>query len=648
MSFTPDIRDDFYSFVNAEWISTHPIPPDKTSVNAFSELNDKAEEDLRTLVDEIVNNTGNEPGSLSRKIGDFYRTGMDTEVTEQRGITPLGEEFARIDSITTISDVQTILPYLALCGIDPLFGIFAHPDPKNSDLMIAGLSQGGLGLPTKEYYFRADPESARVRNEYKMHIRNMFGLLGDDQALAEISAERIMQIETQLADASFSPEENRDPIATYNKMDVTTFENKTPHLGWTLFLEGLGYPDIAELNVRQPRFFSGLDALMTDIPPADWKIFFRWKLIATTSHCLSHKFEEELFHFYGTVLSGQQQMRPRWKRVLGVLDGALGFALGKLYVETHFPEESRRSVIELVLNLKESFRRRITELSWMTPETKRAALDKLESMNLKIGYPDEWPDYSLLKVGSDSYVQNLIRAMNFNLLHGPFGLDKVGRPVDRSVWYMTPQTVNAYYSPEKNEIVFPAAILQPPFFSIDADPATNYGAIGSVIGHEMVHAFDDSGRKFDKSGNLRDWWTKTDEDEFSRRSQKIVDQFNKYEVFPGVFVNGNLALGENIADLGGVTVACLALAFSRNKRKPDGIIRKLRCDKEFFIGYARAWRENIRDETLRNNVLSDEHAPSRLRVNGVLSNIPAFYDAFPSIQPGDPMYREPEIRTDLW
>jgi len=640
--------DDFYLYVNGDWISDHPVPPDKTAYDVFTELNDTTEEHLRSLIEEVAGNSGAEQGSLPRKIGDLYRTGMDSDTIERLGLTPIHEVLDRIESIHQVSDIQPVIAYLVTCGIAACFELFAEIDAKNSTMMIAGLAQGGLGLPNKEYYLKEDPESKNIRIKYQDHIAKMCGFLDISADSARTAAETVMNMETRLAEASFSPEENRDPNATYHKVSIDGLQEISPGIDWTAFFPIIGHPGIEEINVHQPRFFTELGRMVSNIGIDEWKIFLRWKVITTLAPFLDSRIEQENFAFYGKILNGQPRMKPRWKRVLATVNFALGEAIGKLYVERYFPPEAKKRMIALVENLIETFRSRIEHLSWMGPDTRKEALEKLSRIHLKIGYPDIWQEYRELEIDSGPYVINVLRAMKYDFRKGPQGLDKAGKPVDRTTWYMHPQTINAYYDPGMNEIVFPAAILQPPFFGMDADDAANYGAIGAVIGHEMTHGFDDTGRKYDRDGNLRDWWTEEDEKKFTRKAQVLADQYSAQEVLPGLHANGRLTLGEDIADFGGLTIAYHAYVKLNKEhgksQDPDGFTDIQR----FFISYATIWRENIRPEALRNHVLSDVHAPNHLRVNCVVFNMPEFYAAFPDITPENKLYRPPEQRPEIW
>lgn len=640
--------DDFYQYVNGDWISGHPVPPDKTAYDVFTELNDTTEDHLRSLIEEVAGNSGAEQGSLPRKIGDLYRTGMDSDTIERLGLTPIHEVLDRIESIHQVSDIQPVIAYLVMCGIAPCFELFAEIDAKNSTMMIAGLAQGGLGLPNKEYYCKEDPDSKNIRIQYQDHIARMCEFLDISADSARTAAQTIMNMETRLAKASFSPEENRDPDATYHKESIDGLQEISPEIDWAAFFSITGYPGIEKINVHQPRFFMELGRMVSAIGIDEWKTFLRWKVITALAPFLDSRFEGENFAFYGKILNGQPQMKPRWKRVLAAMNFALGDAIGKMYVDRYFPPEAKKRMLVLVENLRETFRTRIEHLSWMGPDTRKEALQKLSRMHLKIGYPDTWQEYRELEIGTDSYVTNILRAMKYDFRKGPQGLDKAGKLVDRTTWYMHPQTINAYYDPGMNEIVFPAAILQPPFFGMEADDAANYGAIGAVIGHEMTHGFDDMGRKYDRDGNLRDWWIEDDEKKFTLKARAIADQYSAQEVLPGLTANGHLTLGEDIADFGGLTIAYHAYSKVQSghekERNPGGFTDFQR----FFISYTIIWRENTRPEALRNRVLSDVHAPNNLRVNCVVFNMPEFYSAFPDITPENRLYRPPDQRPEIW
>jgi putative endopeptidase len=639
--------DDFYEYVNGAWIDNHPVPDNKSSYGEFRVLRDKTEEQVRALVEEAANNTSAKEGSLDRKIGEWYRMGIDTAAIERQGIAPLEGEFALIDNISNIFDVQNVSANLTgLYSFGPFFAFFAYVDPKDSRIMMATIFQSGLGLPDRDYYFREDNESVKIRKEYLNHVARMFTLLGDTPENASNNANTILRMETRLAKSSFTNVENRDPIKTCNKMTLEELASFAPGYDWEKFVSGIGCPKVKEVNVMNPPFVKELGVMMQNESVADWKTFLRWRLISSTAFYLNSAFENESFDFNQRKLNGQEQMEPRWKRVIKAESAYLGDPIGRLYVRKHFDQESKSRMLDMVDNLKMAFRYRLRNLTWMEESTKERALEKLDRMDVKVGYPNKWRDFSALEIKNDSYLKNVLRARGFGFNHGINGMDKIGKPVDRDLWHMSPQEVNAYNDPTNNLIVFPAGILQPPFFNKDADDAINYGAIGAVIGHEMIHGFDDQGRQYDKDGNLTGWWTKEDEEKFNKSTRILVDEYTNFEVLPGLSINGNLTLGENIADFGGLTMSYLAyhLAMKEEPKMIDGFTG----DQRFFLSFAQIWRESIRDEALRTLVLTDPHSPDRFRVNGALFNVPEFYMAFPEIKPGNRLYRPEDQRPIIW
>jgi len=637
--------DDFFAYANGNWLKNNPIPADKNARDAFDELFEKNRHDIKEIIEEAAATQGVQAGSNTEKIGTFFNSGMDSLSIEQKGIIPLKLFFDKIDAIRNISDIQSVVAFFQTYQISPFFYLFSNQDSKNSTSVIAQCYQSGTGLPERDYYFNIDEATKKIREKYMIHLTKMFELLNEDPSSAQKNANTIMKMETQLAKASFSNVENQDPRKTYNKVTLDGLSKLTPYINWHSYFTEVGYPGLSEINVSQTGFMKELGNMLKTVPVDDWKTFLRWHLINSTAPYLSKAFVDQNFDFYSRTLSGQEKMEPRWKLVLDVTSNSLGEAIGQLYVNKYFPPVARQKMTDLVMNLKKSLKLRIENLSWMGPETKKEALAKLEKMGVKVGYPDKWRDYSGLAVSSQSYVLNVLNSSAFEF---KYTMDKIGKPVDPAEWGMTPQTVNAYYNPNRNEIVFPAGILQPPFFNMDADDAINYGAIGMVIGHEMTHGFDNMGRQFDKDGNLRDWWTKEDSKAFETHTSMLVDQYNHYEVLDSTFVNGKLTLGENIADLGGCTVAYNAYKLSlegKEKPKPiDGFTNLQR----FFLSYAQIWRTNMRDEELRRRVKVDEHSPAKIRINGVVYNMPEFYDAFPDIKPENKLFRQVEQRPVIW
>jgi len=652
-SMNPSVKtgDDFYEYVEGTWLKSHQVPADKSRYGEFEIVKDRTYDHVKKIVERAANNTSASKGSLEQKIGVFYRVGMDNTTLEKQRLDPIKDELRLIDNISSTSDVQAVSTQMMEYGMDPFFSVYAAPDKKNSKVMIATLTQGGLSLPDKDsqdkdFYLRQDNESIKTREQYLTHVTKMFVLLGDNPKIAENNAKTVLRIETRLAKASFSNVENLDEIKTYNKMSLDELQAFAPGINWSHLLCVFNHPDVSELNVRNPSFFKELSTVIQDEGVADLKTFLRWKLILATSPYLSSDLEKENFDFYKGKIKGQQEMQPRWKRVIDVENNAIGEAIGRFYVDKYFDASSKAKMQEMVANLKKAFRERIQNLIWMEPETKKKALIKLESLDVQVGYPDEWLNYSKLEVKNDSYVMNVLRASNFKFHHGPYGIDRIGKPVDRKLWEMNPQEVNAYADPNKIIIVFPAGILQSHFFSKDADDAVNYGAIGAIIGHEMTHHFDSQGRKYDASGNLTDWWTTKDTDNFEKSTRALVDEYNKFEVLPGLYINGNLTLQENIADFGGLTMAYHAYKLSL-KGEPE-VIDGFTGDQRFFLSFAQIWRESDTKEFLRTQTLTNMHSPSKFRVNGVVYNVPEFYRAFPSVKPGDELYKPESERPVIW
>ncbi len=637
--------DDFYSYTNGTWLKNNPIPADKNSKDAFDELFERNRANIREIITEAASSKEVEAGSNKQKIGTFYKSGMDTVKIGEQGIKPLKAFFDKIESIKTINDVQLTGAFFQSYSITTFFYLFSNQDSKNSNNVIAQCYQAGLGLPERDYYFNNDESTKKIRDKYLIHLTKMFELLKDAPAVAEKNARTVMSIETQLAKASFTNIENQDPQKTYNKFDIAGLNKLSPNLEWAAYFAQTGYPDLKEINIYQPGFFKELGNMMKSVSVNDWKTFLRWQLINNTASLLSKDFENQNFDFYYTTLSGQEKKEPRWKLVLDATSSSLGEAIGQLYVEKYFPPVAKERMTALVMNLKTSLKQRIENLAWMGPQTKQEALAKLDNMKVKVGYPNKWRDYSGLEITTDSYVMNVLNSQAFEFR---YTMNKVGKPVDREEWGMTPQTVNAGYYPNKNEIVFPAGILQPPFFNLDADDAVNYGAIGMVIGHEMTHGFDNQGRQFDKDGNLRDWWTKDDSKAFDDRAAILIDEYNKFEVLDSAYVNGKLTLGENIADLGGATISFNAYKLSLAGKETPKLIDGFTDTQRFFLSYAQIWRTNMRDAELRKRVKTDVHSPAKVRINGVVYNMPEFYAAFPDVKTGDKLFRAPEQRPVIW
>ncbi len=644
MDTTVKPGDDFYKYANGSWLKNNPIPAEYSRYGAFETLQEENYIQLKTILTEASEDKNAAVGSVNQKIRDFYNSGMDTLKIEKDGISPLKAELDQINAFATAADVQKMLIQQHASGNYPLFYIFSSQDEKNSNQVIAMTYQGGLGLPDRDYYLSDDMRSKEIRTSYIKHMTKMFVLAGSTPEQAAKDADIVMKIETDLAKISSTRLELRNPVANYNKTDLAGLQKMAPGIDWQAYCTGIKLQATNEINVGQPKFISGMAKMITTVPVADWKVYFRWDLINSAAASLSSEFDKEHFAFYGTVLSGIKEQRPRWKRMIDQTSSSLGEAVGQLYVQKFFPPEAKKRMIELVDNLKISLGERIQSLEWMSEVTKKEAEAKLAKINVKIGYPDKWIDYSSMSIGTESYYANKKNARQFEVNRD---MAKIGKPVDRSEWGMTPQTINAYYSPNMNEIVFPAAILQPPFFFMDGDDAVNYGAIGMVIAHEMTHGFDDQGRQYDKDGNLHDWWQAEDSKNFEAKTKVLVDQFDNYKMLDSLRVDGKLTLGENIADLGGMSVAYNGLQKALEGKNKEAKIDGFTPDQRFFLSYAQVWRANIRDEETMRRLKEDVHSPGEARVNGIVYNIPAFYTAF-NIQPTDARYIAMENRADIW
>jgi putative endopeptidase len=631
---------DFYRFAAGNWVKENPVPSDKARWSGFDELQDRNWKLIRELLEETA--AGRIPGKPAKIVGNFYRSAMDTNRIERLRFRPIEKDLAKIGSVRNLEGYFRLLADLQERGVGALFGGGVIPDARNSSVYQLKIGQGGLGLPDRDYYLAEG--FAKQRTAYREHVTKMLGLLGDP---AEVSAARagvILELETELAKAGKSRVDLRDPNANYNRLTLSELESRYPHIPWKPFLKASGVGGVKEVNVGQTNFFAALDGLLVSRPLEDWKTYLRWHLLRSTASFLHREVEEANFAFYGTVLSGQPQPEPRWQRSAKGVDGSIGEALGQLYVERHFPAAARVRMAALVADVKAVFRDRLSKLEWMSEATRQKGLVKFDRFTQKIGHPEKFREYAF-PVTEGDYLGNIQRASQFESRRQAA---RLGKAVDRSEWRMTPQTVNAYFSPLQNEIVFPAGILQPPFFDLEADDAINYGAIGVVIGHEITHGYDDSGRQYDADGNLNDWWTEADAKEFQVRSQKLVDQYGAYEPLPGKKVNGRLTLGENIADLGGTSIAYealqRALARDPSKRKNvDGFTPEQR----FFLSLSQLWRTNFREAELMRRLTVDPHSPGMYRAVGPHVNLKEFYDAF-GIREGTPMYRPMEQRAKIW
>ena len=634
---------DFNQFANGGWNAKNPIPAAFPRWGRFNLLAEQNNDRLREILDAAASSHGAAKNSNERKIGDFYGSCMDEAKIEAEGAKPLQPEFERIEQLKDLKGLGSLIARFHLNGIGGLFNFGAAQDFKNSTQIIANAAQGGLSLPDRDYYTKTDEKSQQVRSDYLKHVARMFELLGDAPAKAQAEAQTVLSIETKLAENSMTRVQRRDPNAVYHKMTLAEARALAPHFGWDEYFQGIGLRGTPAINVGQPDFFKALDAALATLPLADLKTYLRWRVIDAAAASLSKKFVDEDFDFKGRILTGTKENLPRWKRCVQSTDRALGEAVGQVYVEKNFPPASKERMLTLVKNMVAALREDITTLGWMSPQTRQQAITKLEAFARKIGYPDKWRDYSALNVDRSSFVGNLMRARAFEVNRN---LNKIGKPLDRTEWGMTPPTVNAYYNPSMNEIVFPAGILQAPFFDASADDAVNYGAIGAVIGHEMTHGFDDQGAQFDAEGNLKNWWTDTDLKNFKERTECVVKQFDAFVVDPkdNLRQNGKLVVGEAVADLGGLTIAYAAFQKSiENKRLAP--IDGFTPEQRFFLGFAQVWAGTSRPEFERLQTNTDPHPLGRFRVNGTVSNMPQFAQAF-GCKAGDPMVRAD--RCQIW
>jgi len=645
---------DFYRFAAGDWVKNNPVPADKARWASFSELAERNWYLIHEILDSATADTTSSVHSPRREVGDFFASAMDTNRIERLGFKPLKDDLKRIDQIKSTKDLFALLADFHKRGIGGMFSDGIGPDAKNSSIYAFELDQGGLSLPDRDYYLK--DSFAETRDKFRAHVIKMFTLLGEKPAEATTNAATVIDLETELAKVSRSRVDLRDPDKNYNKFATAEFLAKCPAIQWDVYFTGSGLaatpgspgkglvPLTYEI-VGQPEFFEAVDKLVQARPLADWKVYLRWHLLHSSAPYLHRAVEQENFAFYGQVLSGQKEEEPRWKRAAHVIDGNIGEALGQLYVEKYFPADAKARMNELVENLKAVFRDHLEKVQWMTEPTRAKALTKFTRFTQKIGYPDKFRDYSSVDIRRDDYLGNVRRAAAFETHRETV---RLGKPVDKTEWGMTPETVNAYFNPSFNEIVFPAGILQPPFFDVTMDDAVNYGAIGVVIGHEITHGYDDQGRKYDADGNLNSWWSDDDAKAFEARAQKVVDEYDAFEPLPGLHVNGKLTLGENLADLGGVNIAYdalqRALAKDPSKRKNvDGFTPEQR----FFISFAQIWRTNTREAEARRLATVDPHSPGQFRSIGPLVNVQMFYDAF-GIKEGDPMWRAPELRAKIW
>jgi putative endopeptidase len=626
--------DDFYEFAMGGWMKNNPIPPEFPSWGSFTILADRNQSSMRGILEASMK--ANPPtGSNQQKIADFYASCMDTTAIDASAIKPVAADLGAIDKLKESSELQPLISRLQQTGSGYLFNFDSTQDLDDSTQVIAEVEQGGLGLPERDYYTRSDDKSKQLRADYVAHIAKMFALAGDSAEKADAEAQTAMNFETTLANASMPRAQMRDPHAVWHKMTLPQLEGLAPGFPWEAYFRERNAPQFSAVNVAQPDFFKEANRLLTEAPINQWKSYLRWHVIHASANELSDAFVQENFNFYGAKLSGSKEIQPRWKRCVQSVNRNLGEALGQVYVEKYFPPEAKAHAREMVLNLIAALKSDIPVLTWMGPETKKEALEKLQAFQIKIGYPDKWRDYSALSVERSGYLANVRRSISFEHARD---LHKIGKLVDRAEWGMTPPTVNAYYNSTMNEIVFPAGILQPPFFDPKADDAINYGGMGAGIGHEITHGFDDEGSQFDGKGNLRDWWTKEDRKNFDQRATCVQQQFDGYEVEPGLHENGKLVLGESIADLGGLAISYAAYEKSIEAKRPPSL-DGFTPEQRFFLGWAQVWGANLRPEYARLMANSNPHPISRFRVNGPLSNMELFAKAFGCKQ-GDAMVRE--------
>ena len=637
-------QDDLFRHVNGAWLDSHEIPDDRASDGTFHRLRDEAEEHVRDLLDRLAEQE-HEPGSEAQQVGDLYASFLDEEHIEALDAEPIAADLAAIDALADTTELARLLGRLGRQGLSGAFGLAVFADARQSDRYAVYLVQGGIGLPDEAYY--REDSFAEVREAYVGHVARLLALSGLSEADAADQAARVMALETRLASHHWDQVRDRDAEATYNPYDRAGLEALAPAFDWAAWLDGLAAPAtlLDRVVVREPSAIEGMGAALAEVPLADWKAWLRWHVVHESAALLSSRFVEENFDFYGRTLTGAQELRARWKRGVGAVESALSEALGKLYVEEHFPAAAKAQMLELVDHLIEAYRQSIAGLAWMTDETRARALEKLERFTPKIGYPDRWRDYSALEIVPGDLVGNLRRAAAFEAERD---LGRVGQPVDRDEWFMSPQTVNAYYNPLMNEIVFPAAILQPPFFDPEADAAVNYGAIGAVIGHEIGHGFDDQGSRYDGDGNLNDWWTDADRSAFEERTGALIAQYDVLEPAqaPGHHVNGAFTVGENIGDLGGLAIAHAAYRIAVAEEEPP-VLDGLDGHQRFFWAWAQAWRTKSRDAEVVRLLAIDPHSPPEFRCNAVVRNIDGFHEAF-GVTEGDALWLDPAERVDIW
>lgn len=634
-------QDDFFDYVNGSWVQNTEMPADKARWGTFDALGEQSQKDVRALVDEVSAADNVEAGTPVQKIRDFYNSYMDADAATAKGITAIRSDLDAIGAVTDMDGVFRSFSKLAVFGVNSPIGMGIFSDMKDPDVNAIYVAQSGLTLPDRDYYLKDDEQFVTGRQLYLDYVTNIFGLAGYENGADR--AERLLSLESRLAEVMWTKEENRDWSKRYNPMDIDALNDLAPQINWTLGFETAQIPTDSQFLVSQPSYFEAAGKIIADTPLDTWKDYMTFQTISTFAPVLGDQFSELSFNFFRKGLSGVDEQEPRWKRAVNSVNGNMGELLGQLYVEKHFQAESKARMDIMIQNLIKAYEVSILELEWMSEDTKQQALDKLHKFTPKIGYPDKWIDYSKLEIVEGDLVANV---KNGSVFAYNREIDKLDKPVDKSEWGMTPQTVNAYYNPVWNEIVFPASILQPPFFNVNADEAVNYGGIGAVIGHEIGHGFDDSGRRFDGDGVLRDWWTDEDTVKFDERKNALAAQYDGYDVLDGLTINGQFTSGENIGDLGGLSIAYLAYKMSLNGEEAP-VIDGWTGDQRFFLGWAQVWRSKARDAETKRRLTVDPHSPPKFRANGAAVNVPAFYEAF-DVQEGDGMYLAPEDRVKIW
>ncbi len=631
--------DNFTQYVNGTWVKNTPIPDDKASYGVGYIVYEESEDNVKKIIEESASGDFAQ-GSDEQKVGDLYESYMNLEKRNSLGAAPLKAELEKIDAIASYDDLATYFGYANKVSINVPLGLFVYQDFKDPTIYTIYTWQSGLGLPDRDYYLKEDDRSKEIRAKYLEHMAKMFDLGG--VANGEAAAKTVMGLETKLAEKQMEKEKTRDLVSLYNMFPVDTLSNIMPSFNWTAFLAEAGMEKQEKLGVLMLDYSKALDKIITETDLATWKTYLKWSAIDANASILNEAMDQQNWEFYSKELRGTKEQRPLWRRAVSAVNGTMGEVVGKVYVKKHFPPEAKERMETLVQNLLKAYEVSINELDWMSDDTKKEALDKLSKFTPKIGYPDKWKEYDF-EIKPEDLFGNISRSRMYEYNRE---LAKLGQPIDKDEWGMTPQTVNAYYNPTLNEIVFPAAILQPPFFDLNADDAVNYGAIGAVIGHEIGHGFDDSGSTFDGDGAMRNWWTDADKEEFKKRTGALVEQYNSYEVLPDLNINGEFTLGENIGDLGGLSIALKAYNMSLEGAEGP-VMDGFTGEQRVFIGYAQAWRNKARDESIRVQINTDPHSPADFRVNGIVRNVPEFYTAF-NIQEGDSLYLAPEKRVKIW